>query len=805
MTSSSATFAAPATVVASSTFTSPTRDSSGEEKCCDSKSCCHGEETTCSKSFTSTAAGTSGITPCCHETPEHNSAVCLAVIRENGTDVVIFDASGVPRTFTYQGDIRKLCFSTHGWQTTTTANLPTNNQDQDADDDDDAPQVDDLLTPCFDQQGNHGDPGESCRFCDVETPHLHAHVHDPQTCHPENSSVSLRGAKSNKMDGMGFLATQILLPIPEDATTSSSKGNQPLSSSSSSSEKPLLDITVSKQMPKECNSRKVMELKQQPTSSSTSEPRWYGRRLFKVKHDDHFDYLVHNKQTGQLHLEHPCDACGKDDIHGRFRNVAQRSLRRRTKDHDHRHIPFHIFEIEKQKPFNVLEFMSELFTTTSDRVAAVENMMMEHSNSNSNANSRRNSGVGMTTTAAAATTPTVAAVLTSRLATGLRTKDTALHQPGDGAAMESPSPREPGSLATNERKKMDCATMAVEVDLEAGDRKNESARLETSGAQATVNSKFSCSGICCAKEIPLVHGIINPLPGVKSIKINVPLKQVLVDHDPSVTTATDVEKALNDNLLNATILRDGGATANRDHQQQTAGRSQFYVQHICCASEIPAIHSILDPLNGITAVSINVTNKLVYVDHSFLLITADEITSALNEQGFGAETRVDGAKVASTSSLFVQSILSCDYEKQDHDHHDHNNPSDRGDCSHKDKCNNCPTTLALTEFLRSFETSQIESFVVDVPQKTISVVHCPFNLSAQDIAKALQEQTGFVTVVTRDGADFSNWNMPSFGDADDKEAEEEDFTYPRPSVILSGIFWVISMLYLVGGWWYVNF
>jgi hypothetical protein len=83
----------------------------------------HDEEDACSSNRTSTTS----------------SSLCLAVIRESGADVILFDKSGVPRTFRYNGtkeDFSKLCFDSHGmdgWMSH-------------------------QLTPCFDEDGNHGNP-----------------------------------------------------------------------------------------------------------------------------------------------------------------------------------------------------------------------------------------------------------------------------------------------------------------------------------------------------------------------------------------------------------------------------------------------------------------------------------------------------------------------------------------------------------------------------------------------------------------------------------------------------------------------
>lgn len=108
---------------------------------------------------------------------------------------------------------------------------------------------------------------------------------------------------------------------------------------------------------------------------------------------------------------------------------------------------------------------------------------------------------------------------------------------------------------------------------------------------------------------------MDSLEGVSKTMINVPLKQVTVDHDPAVVAAKDIESALNKAKFGATVKRDGGAAFAVP--SGGTGRSQFFVEKICCASEIPAINLILEPITGVSKVSINVTTKMV--SHSLLV------------------------------------------------------------------------------------------------------------------------------------------------------------------------------------------
>jgi hypothetical protein len=161
---------------------------------------------------------------------EDGGVLCLAVVRESGADISLFDASGDVRSFSYKGDIRNLCFSSHGQQ------------------------ADDLLTPCFDDAGNHGTPEEGC-FCGVETPHLHAHVHDPKTCNEDSNDTA-------EVDLMK-LARMTLHPTEESKNSS------------------LFQIPVSERLPKECNSKDVVH--HLSTGGDSLHAPLKKRRMHKVK------------------------------------------------------------------------------------------------------------------------------------------------------------------------------------------------------------------------------------------------------------------------------------------------------------------------------------------------------------------------------------------------------------------------------------------------------------------------------------------------------------------------------------------
>lgn len=718
--------------------TAPT--ASAEESCCSSSGGCNAPDKKIAATPTHTSSPPVSIQHQHQLFQQHvqeddvdldlDSPLCLAVIREDGGDVVLFDASGRPRLFSFKGDdIRKLCFDTHSSSATP------------------ATFVDDLLTPCFDQDGNHGIPEENC-FCGVDTAHLHAHLRDPRTCQENDDDDDNASKKKAAKSNISYLASQTLHPIDPDYHHHQVDSSE------------MVNIDVSDSLPKACNEKRNscedmhMSNNYQKDSRQTVHNN-LRRRMHKVRHDDHVDYLVHDPSTNELLLEHlSCNDCGKDDVHGKFRSVGKRNLNagaavKGSGGKQHRSIRVQFFEVAPR-----IGTILDAFDLTSGRVAAVEHILDSASahpdqrRINTKSKSKSDNFWGIAPNAVVDAHGSAGS--TSAAAT---------------------------AILPHKKQHQKVSTRFLPPDL-----------LDTSryGDKKTVRSTLACTRICCAAETPVIGAIMDKLDGVEKVIINVPLKQVTVDHFPMQISAKDITAELNKNHFSASIKRDGGAslppTAANVATVPTKGRSQFFVQHICCASEIPAINKIVEPIQGVSAVSINVTTKTVYVDHDTGFVSALDICEALNLEGFGAQIRHDfSTAAASARSMFVRSTLTFEQEPGTAD----------------------PDTQALTVFLRTFDASQLESFVVDVPAKTITVVHNPLGLSAQTIANQLFESVGINATVLLDGADTQMWDIPTVDEDSSVDGMERDepMTYPSPAVTLSGIFWVISMLSFIGGDW----
>jgi copper chaperone CopZ len=265
----------------------------------------------------------------------------------------------------------------------------------------------------------------------------------------------------------------------------------------------------------------------------------------------------------------------------------------------------------------------------------------------------------------------------------------------------------------------------------------------------------------------LIHSILEPIDGVEKVMINVPIKLVTLDHDPSKVTADTIVEILNKNQFGAVLKRDGGGDAG----VTTQGRSHLYVQKICCASEIPAINAIIVPLQGVTNVSINTTTKMVYVDHDVHVTSAHDICDALNAEHFGASIKKDaGEEMVSAFKTYVESILSF-------------TPS------------TVKNAAAIEEFLLTVDKIKLEAFEVDATSGKIKLTHNPFFFPAKGISNIIAGRVHVSTTVFEDGGEHV------FRLEDEEQLASDDVSRPSIPTIFSGIFWVISMFSLIGGNW----
>ena len=163
-----------------------------------------------------------------------------------------------------------------------------------------------------------------------------------------------------------------------------------------------------------------------------------------------------------------------------------------------------------------------------------------------------------------------------------------------------------------------------------------SLKMDPTIDQTIVRSTILCKGICCSSEVPELLEILTPIKGIAEVKVNVPLKHIMIDHDSRVISATQIVQRLEEELFPSTVQRDGGASL------PSIVRSTFATKGLCCSSEVPMILDILTPYNGISDVKVIVPVRQVIVSHDCKIISAAQIATILTKEEFATKVESDG-------------------------------------------------------------------------------------------------------------------------------------------------------------------
>ena len=236
------------------------------------------------------------------------------------------------------------------------------------------------------------------------------------------------------------------------------------------------------------------------------------------------------------------------------------------------------------------------------------------------------------------------------------------------------------------------------------------------------------------------------------------------------------------------VMERRPSSASETELSPQRGKSQFFVEKICCASEANQIRSVLGKVNGINEVSINTTTKMVYVDHDFDLMSATDVASILNAERLGAHVKRDAAlqaaaKTGVPTDAYVQSTfdLSKVLSGLTEDEQD-------------------STSNSIKYCLeKKFVNEEIKLTTIDVLKQTLSVEHRPYFLTASGIVDVLDSHMYDVSITLDGGAD-GKWAL-ALMDVDKEDTIDQHKTSVRPTIILSGVFWIISMFSLIGGKW----
>ncbi|GKY93554.1 hypothetical protein MPSEU_000322800 [Mayamaea pseudoterrestris] len=256
--------------------------------------------------------------------------------------------------------------------------------------------------------------------------------------------------------------------------------------------------------------------------------------------------------------------------------------------------------------------------------------------------------------------------------------------------------------------------------------------------------------------------------------------------------------------------------------------SIFIVQGICCPTEVPAVRSILltpiETATGAIAVKscqIHIATKRVHVQHDVEQVSAEALAERLTAQGFPAQI-VSKHKSTSRKSNCAVNESSCTSREQNTILPQHHQLQDIERSTYVESTlsindSDCEVTIdeaIIQDALRSL--SGVASCSYTSSCQVLKVQHDPAMVSCTRLLEALQTaMTGVLVEVLVNGGDAKlflpvevvDWSL-QMQQQEDQAQQKHYFSWSTSHrlqlhVLLSGIFWVVSMVsMLLPSWWH---
>jgi copper chaperone CopZ len=319
--------------------------------------------------------------------------------------------------------------------------------------------------------------------------------------------------------------------------------------------------------------------------------------------------------------------------------------------------------------------------------------------------------------------------------------------------------------------------------------------------QPVVRSQLQVQGMCCASEIPSIQKILR-LPSVSKVQINITTQTVYLQHNASILSARDIANKLTQQGFSTKILKDGAATrwersqASSSHQSgPSVGRTALHVEHVLTEQDISDLPQVWATTEGVVRVGVNVRESVVYIEHDVHRISSEELLNVLlqhkskSDKIYVAKVVVNGKAemeqrefeafaTGLTPSKYVESTLFVSNLTLRH------------------------VPLITKALKQNYIRAQVRAFYPHVPSRIVKVEHNPELLGIQLIVDLLTRY-GLQASITVDGA-VDGLALPLMEDYPSNgfsaNLERDDLRSSlRLNVVLSGIFWLVSVLSFLGG------
>ncbi|KFY26698.1 hypothetical protein V493_03926, partial [Pseudogymnoascus sp. VKM F-4281 (FW-2241)] len=156
-----------------------------------------------------------------------------------------------------------------------------------------------------------------------------------------------------------------------------------------------------------------------------------------------------------------------------------------------------------------------------------------------------------------------------------------------------------------------------------------------------------CGGMTCGACTSSVEAGVEGLPGVQSVSVSLIMERVVVNHDPSKTSADQIAEAIEDRGFDAEVLTTDVRTPTYDRpapydsiDESEAGdqttTTTIAIEGMTCGACTSAVEGGFADVPGVKHFSISLLAERAVIEHDASILSAAQIAETIEDRGFGA-------------------------------------------------------------------------------------------------------------------------------------------------------------------------
>ncbi|OBT92794.1 hypothetical protein VE01_09113 [Pseudogymnoascus verrucosus] len=156
-----------------------------------------------------------------------------------------------------------------------------------------------------------------------------------------------------------------------------------------------------------------------------------------------------------------------------------------------------------------------------------------------------------------------------------------------------------------------------------------------------------CGGMTCGACTSAVEAGVEGLPGVQSVSVSLIMERVVVNHDPSKTSAEKIAEAIEDRGFDAEVLTTDVRTPTYDKappydsiEESEVGAqtttTTIAVEGMTCGACTSAVEGGFTDVPGVKHFSISLLAERAVIEHDATILSAAQIAETIEDRGFGA-------------------------------------------------------------------------------------------------------------------------------------------------------------------------